>query len=441
MELSARADAALPIGGSGGLPARYIAAVCAGNALGFYDFLVFSFFAVQISNTIFPKGDETSALLATLATFWAGFLTRPIGALVLGRLGDRIGRKPAMMVSLTLTGAAVLAQSLIPSYAAIGVAAPVLILAARLAVGFGLGGEVGPSTAFLVEAAPVSRRGFYVSLQFATQNLAVLAAGVAGFVLANAMSDAALNAYGWRIAFALGAAAVPLALYIRSSLPETLDVEELHPSPAVAHHAQRSGGWILRTIAFVLLATGSIAAYGTIYLTTYAQNTLKMAADIAFDATIVLGLTAVICDLLAGWLSDRFGRRPVMVAAGAVLVATIFPAFLYLEATRTLTALILVSGFLGGLFELSTTPALVAITESLPKATRSTALAIVYALAISMFGGSTQFVITQLIVVTSNPLAPAWYLTAAQIVWLTAAFMLIESAPARLKAAVARVQD
>lgn len=426
--------------GAGGLPWRYIAAVCAGNALGFYDFLVFSFFAVQIGRTIFPQGDDTSALLATLATFGAGFLTRPIGALVLGRLGDRIGRKPAMMVSLTLTGAAVLAQSLVPSYSAIGVAAPLLMLAARLAVGFGLGGEVGPSTAFLVEAAPVNRRGFYVSLQFATQNLAVLAAGVVGFVLANSMTAVALDAYGWRIAFALGAAAVPLALYIRRSLPETLDIEELHPSPAIAHHAQRAGGWPLRAIAFVLLATGSIAAYGAIYLTTYAQNTLKMAADIAFDATMVLGLVSIVCDLLAGWLSDTVGRKPVMIAAGTLLVATVFPAFLYLEATRTLTSLILVSGLLGGLFELSTTPALVAITESLPKATRSTALAIVYALAISVFGGSTQYIITWLIVVTSNPLAPAWYLTVAQIIWLAAALLLIESAPVRLKTATAPAQ-
>src|SRR6185295_19029191 len=249
------------------------------------------------------------------------------------------------------------------------------------AVGFGLGGEVGPSTAFLVEAAPVRHRGFYVSIQFATQDVAVLAAGIVGFVLAHSMSDTALDQWGWRIAFAIGAAAVPLALYIRSHLPETLDIEDLHPSPAVAHHAQRSGGWILAVLAFVLLAMGSVAAYSTNYMTTYAQNTLKMATDIAFDATIALGLSAVICDLLGGWLSDVFGRRPVMIATSVLLIASIFPAFMYLEETRTMTALILASGWLGGLVALVTTPALVAITKSLPKHRRSAALAIVYALA------------------------------------------------------------
>lgn len=414
-----------------GIPVRYVLAVSAGNALGFYDFLVFAFFSVQIGRTIFPTGDGSSALLLTLATFGAGFLTRPIGAIVLGRLGDRIGRKPAMMVSLGLTGAAVLGQALVPSYAAIGLLAPILMVSLRLAVGFGLGGEVGPSTAFLVEAAPVNRRGFFVSLQYVTQDLAVLAAGAIGFILAQAMDDASLDQWGWRIAFALGAAAVPLALYIRTHLPETLDFEEQHPSPAIAHHAERSGVWRLATLAFLLLAMGSVAAYSTNYMTTYAQNTLQMSTDIAFTATIALGIGAVVCDLLSGWLSDIYGRRPVMLATGATFVALILPTFMYLEAERTGTALFLASFVLGGLVALATTPALVAITESFPKMRRSTALAIVYALGISIFGGTTQFVVTWLIQATGNPLTPAYYLVASQIIWLAAAFMMVESAPLR----------
>lgn len=428
MELSAP-TATAPAVGANGIPIRYVLAVSAGNALGFYDFLVFSFFSVQIGRTIFPPGEGSSALLLTLATFGAGFLTRPIGALVLGRLGDRIGRKPAMMLSLTLTGAAVLGQAMVPSYAAIGIAAPLLMLALRLAVGFGLGGEVGPSTAFLVEAAPVNRRGFYVSLQYATQDLSILVAGIVGYVLAQSMSASDLDQWGWRIALALGAAAVPLALYLRRRLPETLEIEELHPSPAVAHHQEKGRGMRLAVLAFLILAMGSVAAYSTNYMTTYAQNTLQMATDIAFGATIALGVAAIICDLASGWLSDVFGRKPTMIATGVLFLVLILPSFTFLEATRSQDSLILVSLALGGLVALATTPALVAITESLPKSSRSTSLAIIYALGISIFGGTTQFAVTWLIGATGDPLAPAYYLTASQAIWVMCAFLMRESAP------------
>src|SRR6266850_3015044 len=154
------------------VPIRHVLAVFVGNGLEFYDFLTFSYFAVYISRTFYPSGNPSTALLATLATFGAGFLTRPVGAIVIGRMGDRIGRKPAMLFSFTLMGVAIVGLALTPSFARIGAAAPVVVVLFRLLQGFALGGEVGPSTAFMAEAAPPHRRGLYISMQYATQDCA-----------------------------------------------------------------------------------------------------------------------------------------------------------------------------------------------------------------------------------------------------------------------------
>src|SRR5215510_274290 len=170
------------------VPLRHVVAVFVGNGLEFYDFLTFSYFAVYISRTFYPGGSPSAALLATLATFGAGFLTRPIGAIVIGGMGDRIGRKPAMVFSFTLMGVAIIGLALTPSYATIGFAAPTLVLVFRLVQGFALGGEVGPTTAFMAEAAPPERRGFYLSMQYATQDGAVLMAGLVGTMLAARLS-------------------------------------------------------------------------------------------------------------------------------------------------------------------------------------------------------------------------------------------------------------
>ena len=213
------------------LRAGQIAAVAAGNALEFYDFVTYAFFAVQIGRTFFPSHSATTSLLASLATFGAGFLTRPLGAFVIGRMGDRHGRKPAMLLSFGLIGIAVVGLALTPSYRRIGLLAPVLAVGFRMLQGFALGGEVGPSTAFLIEAAPPLRRGLYTSLQAMSADAAVLAAGLVGMVLSSLMDAAALDAWGWRIALLLGASIIPFGLRLRRTLDETLQRGELVTAP------------------------------------------------------------------------------------------------------------------------------------------------------------------------------------------------------------------
>jgi MHS family citrate/tricarballylate:H+ symporter-like MFS transporter len=425
--------------GAGLIPFRQVAAVVVGNGLEFYDFLTYGYFAIYIGRTFFPTQSASSSLLLSLATFGAGFLTRPIGAMVIGPMGDRIGRKPAMMMSFGLMGIAIVGLALTPSYARIGIAAPILVLLFRLVQGFALGGEVGPTTAYLVEAAPSNRRGFYASMQYATQDSAVLAAGLIGTLLAYLLDAQQLQDWGWRIAMLIGAAIVPFGLIVRSRLPETLhaaDDAALAPDATTGTLASKPGVrpyFALILFGLMMLTAGTIGSYSVSYMTTYALTILHMPAVVAFGVIIVGSVVSVPFELLSGWLSDRFGRKPVMLIPGFLLLASILPAFWVISHFRTMATFYGAVAWLNLLASLSSTPVICTLTESLPKRIRSGAVATIYAFAISIFGGSTQFTLTWLLGMTGNPLAPAIYWTCASVVGLTAMVLVKESAPVRVR--------
>jgi MFS transporter, MHS family, citrate/tricarballylate:H+ symporter len=407
------------------VPARHVAAVVVGNALEFYDFLTYAFFAVYIGRTFFPSNSPTASLLASLGAFGAGFVTRPVGGFVIGRMGDRLGRKPAMILSFSLMGIAITGLAITPSHSMIGVAAPVLVIFFRMLQGFALGGEVGPTTAFLLEAAPPERRGFYTAFQYWTQDLSIMISGLVGFTLANLLSEQQLQDFGWRIAFLVGAAIVPFGLMMRRSLPETFHAPARGKGERVP---LRPYLWIAG-IGLMLLANGTIGAYTTDYMTTYAIATLHMRANVAFAATIVVGLSGVVFDLVSGALSDRIGRKPMMLIPGVLLLVSILPAFYVISHYRTTATLLGATTVLASLTALSSCPVIIWLTESFPVRIRSGSVAIIYAFSIALFGGTTQFTITWLIKATGNPLAPAWYWTAAAIVGIAAMSATRESAP------------
>jgi MHS family citrate/tricarballylate:H+ symporter-like MFS transporter len=410
------------------LPLRKVVAVGVGNALEFYDFITFGFFAIQIGHCFFPASQTSRGLLFSLASFGVGFLTRPLGGVVIGMYGDRVGRRPAMVLSFALMGASILGLALTPSYAHIGIAAPILLVVFRLIQGFALGGEVGPSTAFLVEAAPPNRRGFYVSLQYMTQDAAVLGAGVSGFVLTTWLSPAALDAWGWRVAFLIGTAVVPIGLYLRRNLPETLNDADRRPTTA----GQRGVPIRVIVLALMLMMSAIIYLYGLDYITTYAQDSLRMTPGRAFGATVVIGLCAVVADPVSGLLSDRIGRRPVMLGAVAILALLLVPAYMAMTELRTVPVVYGTMAILAVLQAFLTAPALVTVTEVLPKAVRSGSLATIYAVASSVFGGSTQFAIKGLTDLTGSPLAPAWYMTGAVLIGGIAMTLMQETAPVKV---------
>ena len=420
-----------PPGAAPKVKGRHVAAALVGNALEFYDFTTYAFFAVQIGHAFFPARTAFISLMLSLATFGVGFVSRPIGALVIGRYGDRAGRKPAMLLSFGLMGLSILALALTPTYQMIGMAAPAIVLVVRLVQGFALGGDVGPTTAYLMEAAPASRRGLFGGGQIGSQGIATLAAGLVGVGLATFLDPSSIDAWGWRAAMLLGAAILPFGLVLRMSLPETLDLEP--PAPEASASAPRTASLRVIVCGLAAIAAATIATYIMNYMTTYASATLHMKGQLAFSATVVVGLCVAVFSVVGGALSDRFGRRAIMIWPRAALLVAIWPAFAWVGLRRDAPALLGATALMAALGALNATPILVCLAEALPSRTRSGGVGVIYAVAIAVFGGTTQLVITWLMQVTGQEIAPAWYLMGATAVGLVAVCLMPETAPRLMK--------
>jgi MFS family permease len=411
------------------IPVISVAAAVTGNVLEFYDFTTYAFFAVMIGKQFFPATDPLISLLLSVATFGVGFITRPLGGILIGAYGDRAGRKPAMMLTVLLMAVGMLLLALTPSYAAIGPIAPILVVTARLIQGFALGGEVGPATSFLIEAAPPTERGFYASWQLASQGLSAMLAGAVGVTMSAILSPEDMLAWGWRIPFLLGILIIPVGLFMRSKIPETLDLEA-----PTTHH---SVGGVLSALftenarsvvlALLVIMAGTISTYIVSYMTTYAMTTLHMPAGVAISATMAVGFAIFVFSLLAGWLADKWGRKPLLVVPRLLLILVAYPAFVMMNQSHTASTLLLLSGLMAALGAMSGAVSLVMIPESLPKSVRSAGFSVAYALAVTIFGGTTQLVVTWLIGATGNPLSPAWYLIVSSAVGLVAMLMMTET--------------
>ena len=407
---------------------RHITAAVMGNALEFYDFTTYALFATQIGHVFFPAGNEFAQLMASLITFGVGFVARPFGAVILGAYGDRAGRRPAMLISFILMGFGVLGLVLTPGYAQIGAAAPALLVFFRLVQGFALGGEVGPTTAFLIEAAPVHRRALIGSWQSASQAVASLLGATIGLLMTQLASPEFVENYGWRIAFGLGAIILPFGFFLRRSLPETL---HRHETPTAIHPTARGPFSHARPIliGLAMIMSFTTSTYVLLYMTTYAKQTLHMSDMASFSASVANGVSGIIFALLGGYLADRYGRRPVMITARILLLLATYPVFLLIVRNLDAVTLIAGTGLLSALSSTSVGVALIALTESLRKDVRSSGLAIVYAVGVTVFGGMAQPFITKVLKDTGNPMAIAWYLMAAAAVGIVAMSFLKETKP------------
>jgi MHS family citrate/tricarballylate:H+ symporter-like MFS transporter len=405
---------------------RAIVAATIGNGLEFYDFITYGFFAIQIGRTFFPSTSAFASLMASLLTFGAGFVTRPLGAYVLGHYADKHGRKPSMLLSMLLMGAGMLVLVLTPGYATIGVAAPIVAVVARLIQGFALGGEVGSATSYLVESAAPERRALTVSWQGASQNVAATAGALVGLGLSLTLDDAELTAYGWRIALAVGASIVPFALWIRSTLPETLHKAE---EPDEVEDTGFRGYAKVLVLGFLMIGSGTIATYFFQYIATFGQTTLKLSTSVSMAAEFGTNFIAVVAILWGGWVADRWGRKRLMVWPQLLLVLAIVPMFLWITQSGTTVAFVAGVPILAMLSNPQYAGVYAAINESLPRAVRARAFALVYSLPVTIFGGTTQPFVAWLLHVTGEPIALAWYLTGVSAVGLVAMLLMHETSP------------
>jgi len=397
------------------LPFKGVVAVVIGNWLEFYDFLVFTFFAVMIGQAFFPGESEIGRLLGALATFGVGFFTRPLGAAIIGAYADRVGRRAALTLTLMLMaiGSAVIAVT--PTYAQIGLAAPVILVVARLVQGFSCGGEVGPATTYLLESAPVEKRAALTAWQGYSQQLAVFVGSLAGVILSATLTTEQLYAWGWRVPFILGALVAPVGLYIRRQLPETIEHSQVRRSTGavlgdlVRHHSRAVA------LGVLIICGGTISTYVFNYMATYAITTLHLSATVGTTLTLT-GSVAAIGGMAFGVWLDRFGRKRMLMLSRVLFVMVIYPAYLVLtSSSAAATVIVAVNMFINFVFSIGIGATYAFLSEAFPKSVRSSGLAILYALGVTVFGGTTQFVVAWLIDATNNPMVPAWYQMVANI--------------------------
>lgn len=387
---------------------RVIIAASLGNAIEWFDFLVYGYFAVTISKVFFPSGNETASLLLTLGTFSVSFLVRPVGAIVIGAYTDRVGRKAGLTLSILLMVIGTTMTALMPGYATIGVAAPILILVARVVQGFSVGGEFGSAVTFLAEQT-ASRKGFVASWQWASTGITGVLASGFGIVLTSVLSPAQIIEWGWRVPFLFGILVGPVGLYIRRRLDETPEYVEIEPTRTPVRDVLREHP------IEVLLAMGAAvisnsSAYIILYIPTYAMKELHLPQVTGFIATLVGAVILGIASPFAGHLSDKFGRNGILTGTAWLFFLTTFPVFYLMVAYPSLATAILAAGWLS-LVKAGYSGVLPSqLAELFPTAIRGIGVSLSFAVAVTIFGGFTPFVATGLIAVTGNSLSPSFYI-------------------------------
>jgi MFS family permease len=399
-----------------------IVRVTSGNFLEMYDFMVFGYYSASIAKAFFPNRSEFVSLMLSLATFGAGFLMRPLGAVFLGGYSDRHGRRAGLLLTLSLMAVGTLSIACTPGYATIGIAAPLIVLLGRLLQGFSAGAELGGVSVYLSEIAPPQRKGLYVSWQSASQQLAVIAASLLGLILAQRLAPAAMEAWGWRVPLWLGCALIPFLFWIRSSLTETppfLARTRRFTMPEIFRSLRRN--WRIVVIGTMLTTLTTTAFYMiTAYTPTYGAATLHLARRSTLLVTLCVGLTNFVLLPVMGSVSDRIGRRPLMLVCTALVVLTAYPALAWLVQRPSLDRLLGVELWLAVAYASYNGALVVYLTEIMPLDVRSTGFSLSYSLATAIFGGYTPAICTYLIHVTGNKAIPGAWLALAAILALAA---------------------
>jgi len=396
--------------------------VASGNFLEMYDFMVFGYFSAAIGRAYFPASSEFASLMFSMTTFAVGFMVRPLGAIFLGAYIDHIGRRKGLLVTLGLMSVGTLTIALVPGYETIGLFAPIVVVLGRLCQGFSAGVELGGVSVYLSEIATPGHKGFYVSWQSGSQQVAVAFAGVLGYALSSWMPPEALDAWGWRIPLIVGCLIIPFIYMIRRTLRETEEfaARKHHPSPAEIYASMLTHWRIILTgVAMVLMTTVSFYTI-TAYTPTFGKNILKLTQSDALLVTLCVGISNLIWLPLMGSLSDRIGRRPLLLIFAAIAILTAYPAMAWLVDQPSFVKLLIVELWLSFIYAGYNGAMVVHLTEIVPVAVRTAGFSLAYSLATTI-GGSTPAIVTYLIHETGNRAMPgAWLSVAAAIAFFSA---------------------
>ena len=410
--------------------AKTVLRVVSGNFLEMYDFMVYGYYASYIGDTFFPLGSDFARIMASLAVFGAGFFMRPLGAIILGAYIDHHGRRKGLLLTLALMAAGTLLVAAVPGYATIGLLAPVLVLIGRLLQGFSAGVELGGVSVYLAEIAPPGRTGFFTAWQSASQQVAVVFAALLGVLLTTFMTPTAMAAYGWRIPFLVGCAIVPFIFIIRESLAETEAFKNRKHATTIKGIFTSIGSRVQLIIGgtFVVIMSTVNFYLITAYTPTFGKNVLNLDGTAVLIVTCCIGVSNFIWVPTMGALSDRIGRKPLLVTFTVLMLLTAYPAMHWLTGGPSFSRLLVVELWLSFLYASYNGAAIVTLTEVMPANARTIGFSLAYSLATTL-GGSTPALSTWIVHASGTPAAPAFIAMAAALFGLCGTLILTRATP------------
>lgn len=408
--------------------------VTAGNFLEQFDFFLFGFYATQIAHVFFPAGSDFASLMMTFAVFGAGFLMRPLGAIVLGAYIDDVGRRKGLIVTLSIMASGTILIAFVPGYATIGLLAPALVLAGRLLQGFSAGAELGGVSVYLAEMATPGRKGFFTSWQSASQQVSIMVAAALGFVLNQSLNAASIAAWGWRAPFFVGCMIVPIIFVLRRNLEETQEFKARKHRPSMNEVLRTLvQNWAVVIAGMMLVAMTTASFYLiTVYAPTFGKTVLHLSTADSLLVTLCVAVSNFIWLPIGGALSDRIGRRPLLVGMTVLSIATAYPALSLLAHAPSFVNMLLVLLWLSFMYGVYNGAMIVALTEVMPVEVRVAGFSLAYSLATAVFGGFTPAISTALIHLTGDKAAPGYWMSFAAACALLSTFALYRSRAAAL---------
>lgn len=407
--------------------------VTSGNFLEQFDFFLFGFYATAIAHAFFPASSDFASLMLTFAVFGAGFLMRPLGAIVLGAYIDEVGRRKGLIVTLSIMASGTVLIAFVPGYASIGLAAPALVLLGRLLQGFSAGAELGGVSVYLSEMATPGHKGFYTAWQSASQQVAIVLAAALGFALNELLSPEDLGAWGWRIPFFVGCMIIPCIFLLRRSLQETEAFRARAHHPTTREVAASMGqNWRIVLAGMLLVAMTTATFYLiTVYTPTFGRTVLHLSAKDSLVVTLLVAVSNFVWLPVGGAISDRIGRKPMLIAMTVLAILTAYPAMSWLAAAPSFGRMLDVLLWFSFLFGMYNGAMVVALTEVMPVQVRVVGFSLAYSLATALFGGFTPAVSTWLIEATADKAAPAYWISIAALCGLGATLALYRRRAAR----------